>query len=195
MKPFAFESLSALLVLFGVRVRCSPARRKWSGGTRQCGFESGAGTDRDEAVPCSGSATDEGSAACRAPFRIEPRAPASPAQRRAGVLSERAVATRRAGGQAVTARPSGSSARASRLRRRCSCSSASAFAAHPPGASAVASRAAAASRMPRSVLPRRAAGRRDTLSRRAGGAVRTVRAATVSARLPLTGMGLRRRRS
>ena len=59
-------------------------------------------------------AANEGSAAREAAFRIELRAPASPARchRRAGVRAERAVAARRASGHAVTLRPPDSRARA-----------------------------------------------------------------------------------
>ena len=62
----------------------------------------------------AGFAAKEGSAAREAAFRIELRAPASPARchRRAGVRAERAVAARRASGHAVTLRPPDSRARA-----------------------------------------------------------------------------------
>jgi hypothetical protein len=48
------------------------------------------------AMPRAGFPANEGSAARKAAFRIEPRAPASPAQRRVGVRAERAVGAGRA---------------------------------------------------------------------------------------------------
>jgi hypothetical protein len=93
----------------GARAVCTLAR-----------LEGGAGT---EPVPRAGFPANEGSAAREAAFRIEPRAPDSPAQRRANVRSERAAAAQRASGPAVTACPPDSRARAWGLRPRCSCSS------------------------------------------------------------------------
>jgi hypothetical protein len=70
--------------------RVSAARR---------GSERGAGT---EPTLRSGFAANEGSAAREAASRIEPRAPASPAHRRAGLRAEHAAGATRADGQPVT---------------------------------------------------------------------------------------------
>jgi len=70
-----------------------------------------------------------------------------PAQRRAGGRSERAVGARRANGQAATARPPDSRARAWRFRRPCSWSSPLAPAFHRPGAGAALECVCAASRV------------------------------------------------
>ena len=75
--------------------RASPA--PCGAGAHCRGLESGAGTEpmRQRVILRSRFAADKGSAAREAAFRIELRASASPAQRRAGVRSERAVGAKR----------------------------------------------------------------------------------------------------
>ena len=102
-----------------LRRRCScsspPAPRRPTTRTRSRGPERAViGTDSTgfgragrsvlRGLLLNGSFHCRGRAAREAASRIEPRAPASPARRRAGVRSERAVAARHAGGPAVTAR-------------------------------------------------------------------------------------------
>src|ERR1035441_838808 len=71
---------------------------------------------------CSSFPANEGSTAREAAFRIEPRAPASPAHRRAGLRAERAVGARRerSGGHVASSRLPWT---CTGLRRRRSCSS------------------------------------------------------------------------
>ena len=81
-------------------VLVAPARRKCGGGARCRGFEGGAGATQ-RVILRPGVAGTEGRAAREAVFRIEPGAPDSPAQRRAGVRAEHTV------GPATPERPSG----------------------------------------------------------------------------------------
>jgi hypothetical protein len=111
--PSASHAASARLpcTCMGLRRRCScsspppapasppPGAVRWRRALAR--LESGAGT---EPARRSGFAANEGSAAREAAFRIEPHAPASPAQRRAGVRAERAVEARRAARRARRAR-------------------------------------------------------------------------------------------
>jgi hypothetical protein len=109
----------ALHACGAARVRVSPARRKCGVGARYRGLENAAA--RRLSIWC-------------------------PAAR---LRSERTVAARRPRRRAVTPRPPDSRARASRLRRRRSCSSpAPTLMSRRPGARAVAARAGAASRTP-----------------------------------------------
>jgi hypothetical protein len=77
----------------------------------------------------------ETSAVREAAFRIEPRAPASPARRRGRPrrTRSRGPARERPGGHAVAARPPNSRARERQLRRRSACSSPPELASHRPG--------------------------------------------------------------
>jgi hypothetical protein len=112
----------------------------------------------------AGFPVNEGGTAREAAFRIEPRAPVSPARRRAGVRFERAVEVERgrSGGYAASARLP--CTRKGGPRRRCSCNSLPPVLVSPARRCAVAARAGAAMKVALArnqrgaqVLPTRAA--------------------------------------
>jgi hypothetical protein len=89
-RPCTFSASPTLLARLA-----GPAQGRWLRALAR--LERGAGAEKRPRF-----AGNEGSAAREAAFRIEPRAPASHARRRAGVRAERAVGATRPGGRAVT---------------------------------------------------------------------------------------------